>query len=120
MYNRRMQLNHLHLHVSNVARSRDFYERFFGLRDHVMYGDILFMTDEGRFDLALAPAQHIEPFPGWFHFGFRLPDAEHVRRLHADMTASNVPIVQDLEDQDDLVSFRCQDPDGYTIEVYWE
>jgi hypothetical protein len=30
-----------------------------------------------------------------------------------------VPIVE-CDDEPDLVSFKCLDPDGWRIEVYWE
>jgi catechol 2,3-dioxygenase-like lactoylglutathione lyase family enzyme len=50
-----MQNNHLHSRVSVIARSRDFCERFFGLREHVWHGDVLFMTDEARFVRAWRP-----------------------------------------------------------------
>lgn len=116
-----MRLNHLHLHVSSVARSREFYARFFGLRDHVTHGEILFMrdADEGM-DLALAPAESVEPLPYWFHFGFRLPNAEQVCQLHEQMQTEGVKILQPLEELEGFVFFRCADPDGYAIEVYWE
>jgi catechol 2,3-dioxygenase-like lactoylglutathione lyase family enzyme len=115
-----MQVNHLHLRVSDIARSREFYERFFGLREHVWHGDVLFMTDEARFDLALAPGDRDERFPPWFHFGFRLASGAHVRHLFDHLTRAGATIVQALEEHDDLVCFRCADPDGYVIEVYWE
>ena len=122
-----MQLNHLHIQVADVARSRAFYERFLGLREHVRHGDVLFMTDDARFDLALAPAGDVmtaarpgDGFPAWFHFGFRLPSAGAVRQLFSDMKAAGVVIVVVLEEDSGLVSFRCADPDGYTLEIYWE
>lgn len=119
-YNALMQLNHLHLHVEDVERSRAFYERFFGLREHVRHGKILFMTDDARFDLALAPSPHVEDLPAWFHFRFRLSTGEDVRRLFELMQAGGARIIQALEEADDFVFFRCADPDGYLIEVYWE
>ena len=32
----------------------------------------------------------------------------------------HVPMRQPISRGDDFVSFRCLDPDGYDIEVYWE
>jgi len=115
-----MQLNHLHLHVADVARSQAFYCKYFGLREQVWHGRILFMTDDHGFDLALAPCDEVERFPPWFHFGFRLDSAERVRQLAGELEAASIRLVQELEEDDGLVSFRCVDPDGYTIEVYWE
>ena len=115
-----MDLNHLHLHARDVAASRRFYETYLGFRERVRHGAILFLTNEDAFDLALAPATEIEPFPAWFHFGFRLATPDAVRALHRRMQADGVPLPRELVDDADLVSFRCADPDGYGIEIYWE
>lgn len=118
-----MDLNHLHLHVADVDRARAFYETYFRFRFHVMHGSILFLRNAEGFDLALAPAgsEEIEPFPVWFHFGFRLASAALVRAAFRKMRAGGVRIRDDgLTDDRDLVSFRCYDPDGHGIEVYWE
>jgi len=115
-----MNINHLHLKVASAERSRNFYERFFGLRVSATHGDILFMRDDNGLDLALAPASSPEPLPDWFHFGFRLEDAEAVARLYRVLAAAGVPMKQPLERDDGLTFFRCRDPDGYGIEVYWE
>ena len=114
-----MDLNHLHLKVRSVARSKAFYERHFGLREHVWHDDVLFMRDGSGLDLALAPAPEPDRMPGWFHFGFRLSSAAAVKALHAQLSAAGVPIVEPLS-ADAVVSFRCADPDGYSVEVYWE
>jgi catechol-2,3-dioxygenase len=115
-----MDLNHLHLHVRDLERSRTFYESWFGLRERIRHGEILFLTNDDRFDLALSPSEHVEPFPGWFHFGFRLEDRDAVRETHRRMTASNVAMAKPLYEDEEMISFRCLDPDGYGIEVYWE
>ncbi|MEM9492065.1 MAG: VOC family protein [Myxococcota bacterium] len=115
-----MQLNHLHLRVRDVAVARRFYSEYFDMREHAQHGDVLFMTDDARCDLALAPAEQVEALPAWFHFGFRLDDPDRVRALYARMSTAGVTIVCELEDEPAQVSFRCADPDGYTIEIYWE
>lgn len=114
-----MQLNHLHLQVASVDRAAAFYGRHFGFREHVWHGDILFMRDGAGMDFALAPG---EPgrLPGWFHFGFRLDSPDAVRALHDTLAAEGVAIRAPLTDEGDFVWFRCADPDGHGIEVYWE
>jgi catechol 2,3-dioxygenase-like lactoylglutathione lyase family enzyme len=113
-------LNHIHLHVLSVERARDFYAAHFGLRTHVTHGDILFMRDDAGMDLALAPAAALEPFPAWFHIGFRLNSGAEVAALHDALLAAGEPIRQPLSTEPDFVVFRCADPDGHLIEVYWE
>jgi catechol 2,3-dioxygenase-like lactoylglutathione lyase family enzyme len=114
-----MQLNHLHLHVADVARAAAFYGRAFGLTEHVWRDDILFLRDDAGMDLALAPGEPGE-LPAWFHFGFRLESPDAVRDLHARLASDAVPFSAPLSEAPDFVWFRCRDPDGHDIEVYWE
>jgi catechol 2,3-dioxygenase-like lactoylglutathione lyase family enzyme len=117
----RARLNHLHLHVRSVERARRFYERWFGLREHARHGEILFLRDaDDGLDLALAPAAELEAFPAWFHFGFRLGDAASVRALHGEMSAAGERVLTPFAEEPGFACFRCADPDGYAIEVYWE
>ena len=114
-----MDLNHLHIHVRSVDRAKAFYERFFGLREFVRHGEVVFMRDGKGMDFALAPAAEPEPMPPWFHFGFRLPDVAAVEALHAQIVEAGVAC-EPLGREPDIVWFRCRDPDGYGVEVYWE
>jgi catechol 2,3-dioxygenase-like lactoylglutathione lyase family enzyme len=115
-----MDLNHLHLKVRSVDASKAFYGRWFGLSEHAWHGDMVFMRDGVGMDLALAPAEAPDSMPEWFHFGFRLATADAVEALHDGLAAAGVPIAEPLLREADLVLFRCADPDGYKIEVYWE
>ena len=114
-----MQLNHLHIHVADVDRAAAFYGRAFGLTPHVTHGDVLFLRDDAGMDLALAPGTTGE-LPDWFHFGFRLPAPADVRALHARLATDGVEMAAPLSEAPDFVWFRCRDPDGHAIEVYWE
>jgi catechol 2,3-dioxygenase-like lactoylglutathione lyase family enzyme len=58
--------------------------------------------------------------PPWFHFGLRLDSAQRVRAMLADMQAEGVTIVKSIYEDDEFASFRCADPDGHPIEIYWE
>lgn len=111
-------LNHLHLHVRSVDRAKAFYEGYFGLREHVRHGDVVFLRDDGGMDLALAPSDQPDVMPPWFHFGFRLETADAVRALHARLPPD--AIAEALSEKLDFAVFRCRDPDGHLIEVYWE
>jgi catechol-2,3-dioxygenase len=116
---RKMDLNHLHLHVRNVHRSKRFYESYFGFRERVRHGNILFLRNASGFDLALVPDRTPLSFPEWFHFGFRLGSVRAVRMLHGHMSSKGGQ-VQGIEEYPGYMTFRCADPDGYGIEVYWE
>jgi catechol 2,3-dioxygenase-like lactoylglutathione lyase family enzyme len=115
----KMDLNHLHLHARNVDRSKRFYESYFGFRERVRHGNILFLRNTSGFDLALVPDRTPLSFPEWFHFGFRLTNARAVRTLHGRMGSDGVQ-VQSIEEYPGYMTYRCTDPDGYGIEVYCE
>jgi catechol-2,3-dioxygenase len=115
-----MNINHLHLKVGSVEEAAAFYERFFGLTRHVTHGEILFLRDGAGMDLALAPAGDEPPMPAWFHFGFRLASAAEVEALHARLAQAGVPMGETLAREEDYISFRCRDPAGNAVEVYWE
>ncbi|MFC4065839.1 VOC family protein [Actinoplanes subglobosus] len=62
---------------------------------------------------ALAPAVE------FLHFGFAAVSAEAVRELHGRLLAAGVDVIE-FDDEPDLVSLKCLDPDGWRVEVYWE
>lgn len=114
-----MHLLHLALLVRDIRVARRFYEKYFGFSDGAAewLGDVLFIRNTDGFDLALMRGEH-PPNPGAFHhFGFQLPDAGAMRELQARLQADGVPIVEVVEEPN-LTSFKCADPDGYTVEVY--
>ncbi|NDP43757.1 MAG: VOC family protein [Aromatoleum sp.] len=114
-----MDISHLHLHVRDRPRATEFYRRWFGLTVQREGEAITFLTGTRDFLLALMTDPSPEPPPPWFHFGLRLPAGEAVRDLLARMEQAQVPIAKPLFAGPTLVSFRCRDPDGYAIEVYW-
>jgi catechol 2,3-dioxygenase-like lactoylglutathione lyase family enzyme len=115
-----VNLNHIHLHVRSAEVSAAFYTRHFGMRELVWHGDMVFMRDEAGMDLALATDAAPASLPGWFHIGFRLGSASEVDVLHGRLIGEGVPITEQLTTEGDLTYFRCRDPDGYALEIYYE
>jgi catechol 2,3-dioxygenase-like lactoylglutathione lyase family enzyme len=117
-----MHLSHLGLPVHDVRRSLDFYEVHFGIERATARsypdGTVIVRNQDG-FDLALHPADAVTSHPEFLHFGFALPDADRVRAMLARLTADGVPIVES-DEEPGYVAFKCLDPDGWRIEVYWE
>ncbi len=114
-----MHLRHLALLVRDVRAARRFYKKYFGFdeTEPEWHGDVLFIRNADGFDLALMKGEH-PPNPGAFHhFGFELVDPSAVSTLQKQLEADGVPIVE-VVDEPDLTSFKCADPDGYTVEVY--
>jgi len=115
-----MNIEHLHLHVRDRALAEEFYCRWFGMRIARRGEHLTFLTDDGGFDLALSQDAEPGTLPNWFHFGFRLASPDEVKDLHRRMTQEGVQVPKPMYADDTLVSFRCADPDGYPIEIYWE
>jgi len=117
-----VRLSHLGLPVRDHARSVAFYATYFGFDPATSqtYPDgTVIVRDADGFDLALHPAAEPPARPDFLHFGFAMPDAAAVHALRARLAAAAVPIVEQ-DDEPDLVSFKCLDPDGWRVEVYWE
>ena len=115
-----MDITHLHLHVRDRALSQAFYRRWFGLRATCRDEGITFMQGDRGFLLALAEDATRAPMPSWFHFGVLLDSDQQVKAMLADMQADGVTIVKPLYEDEAFASFRCADPDGHPVEVYWE
>ena len=118
-----MHLRHLGLPVRDHERSLRFYATYFGFDPATAQsypdGTVIVRNADG-FDLALHPTvDETAPAATFLHFGFRLPDAGAVHALDRRLTADGVAVVE-RDDEPDLVSFKCLDPDGWRIEVYWE
>ena len=117
-----MKLHHLGLPVADSKRSLDFYATYFGFDPasarHYPDGTMIVRNPDG-FDLALHTDSSPAAQPGFLHFGFAVPTTDAVHALRERMESDGVPIVE-RDDEPDLVSFKCLDPDGWRIEVYWE
>jgi catechol 2,3-dioxygenase-like lactoylglutathione lyase family enzyme len=117
-----VRLSHLGLPVRDHERSVRFYATFFGFdpatRQTYPDGTVI-VRDADGFDLALHPAAEAAPRPDFLHFGFAMADAGAVHALRARLADADVPIIE-RDDEPDLVSFKCLDPDGWRVEVYWE
>jgi catechol 2,3-dioxygenase-like lactoylglutathione lyase family enzyme len=119
-----MHLRHLGLPVSDCERSLRFYATYFGFDPATAqsYPDgTVIVRNADRFDLALHqdPATKAAASSSFLHFGFAMPDAEAVHALRTRLERDGVPVVE-RDDEPELVSFKCLDPDGWRVEVYWE
>jgi catechol 2,3-dioxygenase-like lactoylglutathione lyase family enzyme len=114
-----LRLGHLNLTVASQEASLAYYRRWFGF-DRILAeyeDDTTFITDESGFELALHTGQP-SAGPGW-HFGFLASSADLVRQLAREMEEAGEELV-DREDTLAYVGFKCHDPDGHEIEVYYE
>lgn len=116
-----MDLNHLHLHVRDISRVRQFYETYFGFRREILKeDDFLIVRNSSGFDLAFMQDPNPATMPRWFHFGFRFSSRRAVQGLHDRMAGEGVNVLRPVKDHGSWMSFKCADPDGYAVEVYYE
>ena len=117
-----MDLNHLNLRVRDPAACREFYEQRFGFRLAFEQDEASFLKNDDGFLLVVSPADPHQDLPDGFHIGFGLDSAEEVVLVHRQLTSVGVAAtdVQDFRPEESFVTFRCHDPDGTEIEVFWE
>jgi catechol 2,3-dioxygenase-like lactoylglutathione lyase family enzyme len=117
-----MHLTHLGLPVLEAARSQRFYTKYFDFDPATAQrypdGTVIIRNGDG-FDLALHAGQDAGPPQPFLHFGFRLASGADVRAALDRMQADGIKIIEH-DDGPDMVSFKCADPDGHRVEVYWE
>jgi catechol 2,3-dioxygenase-like lactoylglutathione lyase family enzyme len=115
-------INHLNLRVRDAMACRAFYEDHFGFRLAFEAEGGFFVRDDAGFLLALIPADPHQPLPDGFHVGFALDDAEAVLAKHASLSDAGVRTsdVEDFRPDEDYITFRCWDPDGTEVELFWE
>jgi catechol 2,3-dioxygenase-like lactoylglutathione lyase family enzyme len=119
----RPRLRHLALAVRDQARSRRFYETYFGFDGSTAQrypdGTLILRHAEDGFSLALGRLDSELTLPPFLHFGFDFGRPEEVRRIRDRLRADGVEIVEEWE-EDLYVSCKCRDPDGYVVEAAWE
>lgn len=116
-----MRLNHLNLRVRDLDTSSRFYCEHFGfaVAFAVEEGNGLLLKGPGGTVLVLDRGDPVGQPSANFHFGFEVDDAATVHRLRAALTSAGCPEL-DWQDSPDYVSVKVADPDGYTLEVFWE
>ena len=117
-----MHFNHLGLPVRDERRSQQFYSAYFGFDPATAQeypdGTVIIRNADG-FDLALHPVADIGPLPAFLHAGFRTATPADVRTLLKHLEADGITIIE-RDDEAAYTAFKCLDPDGHRIEVYWE
>jgi catechol 2,3-dioxygenase-like lactoylglutathione lyase family enzyme len=114
---------HIALAVSDQARSRRFYETWFGFDPEsarTAEDGTLLIEGPGEVLLALGKTDEPIALPSFLHFGFAAAGApDEVRSFKARLEAAGGEIAE-FSDEADYVSVKCKDPDGYVIEFAWE
>jgi len=125
------RLNHIDLVVADVAENRAFFEKHFGFRKIVEFGDKLaVLTDGAGFTLTLsspevgdekgadAPnAKKPVEYPAGFHIGFHQDRKEGVDEIHKKLKAAGIN-VPEPRDYHGAWTFYVRAPGGFYVEVF--
>ncbi len=113
-----MSLKHLNLTVPEVARTKEFFETYFGFRCVADRGPIAVLVDVDGFVLSLSNFDRLTAveYPGGFHIGFMQPNRERVDEIHARLTAGGFTIDPPKEFHG-AWTFYFQAPGGFMVEV---
>jgi catechol 2,3-dioxygenase-like lactoylglutathione lyase family enzyme len=114
-------MDHLALAVRDQARSRRFYETYFGFEAEPVPREdgVLILHDAAGFSLALGEVDVSITLPPFLHFGTGAGSPADVHAFRDRLRADGVEIVGEWEEPD-YVSVKFRDPDGYVVEVSWE
>ena len=113
---------HVHMTVSDLEKSRAFYEKFFGAAPvKVKPGYVKFLPAFGPLNLALSQAAPAEGRGHVDHMGLQVESAEIVTHELARVKAAGLTVREEMgvncchANQD---KFWVKDPDGVEWEVY--
>ena len=132
---------HTNLIVSDVAKSRNFYMKLFGMEKlDFVDGDLVFLTTPGRNDvLTLNPSNGTYGFPGGCaqmaarekienqvgapggvsHFGYMLPNLEEYERVIANVNSVGGRLITRCDHGGAFSHTYFADPDGYVVEIHY-
>jgi catechol 2,3-dioxygenase-like lactoylglutathione lyase family enzyme len=113
---------HVHMTVSDLSKSRAFYEKFFGVAPvKVKPGYVKFLPGFGPLNLAMSEAGPAEGRGHVDHMGIQVESQAIVVREMERVKAAGLPVREEFSvdcchaNQD---KFWVQDPDGVEWEVY--
>jgi catechol 2,3-dioxygenase-like lactoylglutathione lyase family enzyme len=113
---------HVHMTVSNLEKSKEFYEKFLGVRPvKGKPGYSKFLPPFGPLNLAISEASPVEGRGHVDHMGIQVESRDVVVRELERVKAAGLPVREEFSvdcchaNQD---KFWVQDPDGVEWEVY--
>jgi catechol 2,3-dioxygenase-like lactoylglutathione lyase family enzyme len=116
-----MALNHLNLTVPDVAKTRAFFETYFGFRPAPgpQSDTFALLVDESGFVLSLNNFTKAEEvaYPGAFHVGFRQESREQVDAIYLRLKAGGFDMKPPHEFHGGWTTY-IRAPGGFLVEVF--
>jgi catechol 2,3-dioxygenase-like lactoylglutathione lyase family enzyme len=113
---------HIHLVVSDLARSQRFYEQAFGLKQLLRHEEdrMVFLQTPGTGDVVTLREERSDRVGvcgGIDHFGFPLVDANDLDEAIREVEAAGGRLIEKSEIGGGLPTAFVADPDGYRIQI---
>ncbi len=114
-------LNHISLSVRDPDRSLAFYRQLFGVREYHRDADSIQVLGPGPHDVIVFERRESHgELGGIDHFGFRLTDPADIDEAVRQASAAGATILRRGEFKPGFPFVYIADPDGYTIEIWFE
>lgn len=114
-------LTHLSLSVRDPEASLAFYQRLFGVRPYHREEGSIQVLGPGPHDVIVFEQRPSHGRPGGIdHFGFRLRDPAQMEHALALVREVGAKILRQGEFAPGSPYLFIEDPDGYTIEIWYE
>lgn len=117
-----MQLNHLHLSVTDVAAAASFFTTHFDFTLQETRGNNGMAVIKGEADVLIVLMRHSSKvdaataYPDMFHVGFLVGDEGAVDNKHAQLKSGGFDL-GDVETTRGARRFYCRAPGGILVEV---
>ena len=114
-------LNHISLSVRDPERSLAFYTALFGVREYHRDEKSIQVLGPGPHDVIVFERRSGHGQPGGIdHCGFRLTDPADIDEAVREAEAAGATILRRGEFGPGLPYVYLSDPDGHTIEIWFE
>ncbi len=114
-------LTHISLSVRDPERSLAFYRDLFGVREYHRDENSIPVLGPGPHDVIVFERRASHGKRGGIdHFGFRLTDPADIGEAVRQAQAAGAKVLRQGEFGPGLPFAYIEDPDGYTIEIWFE
>ena len=116
-------LTHLAIAVRDVNRTLKFYQQVFGMQKMYHENGFIQLTTPGCNDILVFEEKSDRPIGqtgGIAHFGFRLKNPANIDEFVNKVIAAGGEIIDKGEFVPGSPYVFFKDPDGYTVEIWYE